>query len=113
MGFGLEPLDGDAFLVDALPAALGDTPSRPLLIDIASAIEEAGARRGQERWAEEAIARAAARHAVSLRRRLSPAEIESIVRRLVRCRMPYTSPFGKPTIVLFSYRELSRKFGLA
>ena len=112
MGFGIESLDGDAFLVDALPAVLGDTPSRPLLIDIAAAIEEAGPQRGREYWYEETIARASARHAVAAHGRLSLPEIESIVQRLVRCRMPYTTPFGKPTIVLLSYRELARKFGL-
>ena len=110
MGFGIEPIDGDSFLVDSLPSALGDTPARPLLIDIAAAIEEAGPRRGRERWIEEAMARAAARHAAGSG--LSASEIDSIVQRLARCRMPYTSPFGKPTIILLSYREIARKFGI-
>ena len=112
MGFGIEPLDGDAFLADALPAALGNAPCRPLLIDIATAIEEAGPQRGREHWIEEAVARAAARYAVSAGGRITLSDVESIVRRLVRCRMPYTSPFGKPTIILVSHRELARKFGL-
>ena len=113
MGFGIEPLDGDAFLVDALPTLLSGAPCRTLLADIASGMEEVGAKKGRERPVEEAIARAAAQAAVRTRARLDPAELRHLVQALARCRMPYTSPFGKPTVVLFSYRELSRKFGLS
>lgn len=113
MGFGIEPLDGDAFLVDTLPAPLVGISCRTLLADMVSAMEEAGARKGRERWLEETAARAAAQSAVRTRARLAPAELAPLVQSLVRCRMPYTSPFGKPTIVLLSYRELARKFGLA
>ena len=113
MGFGIEPLDGDAFLVDALPDMLAGTPSRTLLADIAAGIEEAGAKKGRERPVEEAVARAAAQAAVRTRARLEPAELRHLVQELASCRMPYTSPFGKPTVVLYSYRELSRKFGLS
>ena len=113
MGFGIEPLDGDAFLVDALPPLLSGVPCRTLLADIASGMEEVGAKKGRERPVEEAGARAAAKAAVPTRARLDPAELRHLVQALARCRMPYTSPFGKPTVVLFSYRELSRKFGLS
>ena len=113
MGFGIEPLDGDAFLIDALPTLLSGAPCRTLLADIASAMEEVGAKKGRERPVEEAVARAAAQSAVRTRARLDPAELRHLVQSLARCRMPYTSPFGKPTVVLFSYRELSRKFGLS
>ena len=113
MGFGIEPLDGDAFLVDALPDMLAGTPCRTLLADIAAGIEEAGAKKGRERPVEEAVARAAAQAAVRTRAKLDPVELRHLVQSLARCRMPYTSPFGKPTVVLFSYRELSRKFGLS
>ena len=39
------------------------------------------------------------------------AELRALVRDLARTEMPYTSPRGKPTVILFSTRELNRKFG--
>jgi len=113
MGFGIDALDADAFMVDALPAVLGEVSCRPLLIDIARALEEAGPRRGRERWREEAIARAAALGAISGRSRLSDAELEGLIRDLTACEMPYTCPRGRPTMIFTSYRELARRFGQA
>lgn len=111
MGFGIAALDADAFLVDALPDVLGEVPCRPLLIDIARALEEAGPRKGREHWREEAIARAAALSAVKNAARLDAASRARLLEDLARCRMPYTCPRGRPTMVFTSYRELSRRFG--
>ena len=38
-------------------------------------------------------------------------ELHALIRDLARTEMPYTSPRGKPTVILLSYRELNRKFG--
>ncbi len=112
MGFGIEALDADSFLVDALPDVLGETPVAGLLVDAAQAIAEAGPRRGREHWREEAIANAAAQAAVRARRSLDPVALLRLVEDLGRCRMPYTCPRGKPTMIFTSYRELARRFGL-
>ncbi len=111
MGFGIAALDADAFLVDALPDVLGEVSCRLLLIDVALALEEAGPRRGRQHWREEAIARAAALSAVQGAASLDAASRARLLEDLVRCRMPYTCPRGRPTMVFTSYRELSRRFG--
>lgn len=111
MGFGIETLDADAFLIDALPDALGETPCRPLLIDVAKALEEAGPKKGRDRWREEAIARAASLAAIRGGDRIGDAELTRLVGDLAACQMPYTCPRGRPTMVFTSYRELARRFG--
>ncbi|MEM7391882.1 MAG: DNA mismatch repair protein MutL, partial [Verrucomicrobiota bacterium] len=93
------------------PTCLGNTTAQTILAEVALSLEQAGSRGGQERWAEEKIARAACRTAVQSRDRLSLDEIEKLVIDLARADMPYTSPFGRPTLIFMSFQELNRKFG--
>lgn len=111
MGFGISEQDADAFLIDALPDILADSSCRTLLIDIASAIEQAGPRKGRERWREETIAGAAAFSASRALIQLDAAARTDLIAGLLTCRMPYTCPRGKPTMVFTSYQELARRFG--
>ena len=56
--------------------------------------------------------RAACRAAVDTRQsELAPQALAQLVGDLARCRMPYTCPRGRPTMILTPYRELARKFG--
>ena len=112
MGFGVDDFGDDHFKIDGLPAEISNAPRRELLLDIAHDLETAGARRGSEKWREEAVARAACRAAVAGRQsELAPQELAQLVSDLARCRMPYTCPRGRPTMILTPYRELARKFG--
>ena len=111
MGFGISEFGGEAFLVDALPACVGDASASDLLIAIAQSVERSGARGGTERWAEEDIAQAACKAAVKARDRLTLHEIEQLVVDLAGAEMPYTCPHGRPTVIFMSYNELHKKFG--
>jgi DNA mismatch repair protein MutL len=112
MGFGVDDFGHDHFVVDALPTEVQAAPCRELLLDIAHDLETAGARRGSDKWREEAVARAACRAAVDGRASaLDPREMTALVNALARCRMPYTCPRGRPTMLLTPLRELARKFG--
>jgi len=111
MGFAIEAFGQTAFIVNALPDILAGTSSEAVLIDTAAAFEEAGSKRGRERWREEIIAKAASRAAVRSRRTLAHAELSAIIVDLAGCTMPYTSPFGRPTMIYTSFRELDRRFG--
>lgn len=110
LGFGLAGFGGDTFVVDAVPAVLGSTSLRLLLAEAVSALQRAGLRGAKGRWREEAILRAACRAAVKARDRLSLEEIESLVADLSQTAMPYTCPHGRPTVILWSFRDLNRKF---
>lgn len=111
MGFSIEAFGQMAFIVNALPDILSGTSAEAILIDTATAFEEAGSKRGREHWREEIIAKAASRAAVRTRRTLENAELSAIIVQLAGCTMPYTSPFGRPTMIYTSFRELDRRFG--
>jgi DNA mismatch repair protein MutL len=110
MGFGVAEFGADTFLVDALPVWVADVAPGPLLSDLADGLMQGG--RGAARdWAQPVIATIAGQQAVGLQRELTEAELHALIRDLARTEMPYTSPRGKPTVILLSHRELNRKFG--
>ena len=111
MGFGIEPFGKDTFVIDSLPDIIADVSCDAVLLDTATALEEAGNKRGRERWREEIVAKAASRAAVRTCRALSPKELNAIILDLAICSMPYTSPTGRPTMIYTSFRELDRRFG--
>ena len=113
LGFGLAEFGGAAFIVDALPACLGNASARSVLAAVAETLQRGGARGGAERWAEEAVAQAACKAAVKARDTLRLDEIEKLVVTLAGTEMPYTCPHGRPTIIFMSFDELNRKFGRA
>ncbi|MCX6997269.1 MAG: DNA mismatch repair endonuclease MutL [Kiritimatiellaeota bacterium] len=113
MGFGLAEFGGAAFIVDALPACLGNASARSVLAAVAETLQRGGARGGAEHWAEEAVAQAACKAAVKARDTLRLDEIEKLVVALAGTEMPYTCPHGRPTIIFMSFDELNRKFGRA
>ena len=110
MGIGLSEFGADTFVVDALPACFAGAAGQAMLVEMAHHLEEAGARRAQGRWREEAIAQAACKAAVRARDRLSLEEIEQLIVDLAGTDMPYTCPHGRPTLIFTSFKELNRKF---
>ncbi|HPC18649.1 MAG: DNA mismatch repair endonuclease MutL [Kiritimatiellae bacterium] len=110
MGFGVAEFGRDAFLVDALPVWIADVAAGSLLSDLADGLMQGGKMAARE-WAQSLIAAIAGRQAMGLQRELTETELHALVRDLARAEMPYTSPRGKPTVILLSFRELNRKFG--
>jgi len=111
MGFGISDFGGDSFIIDAMPACLGNAAPAAVFVDIARSLDKGGARGGTERWAEERVAMAACKAAVKANDKLSVQEIEQLVLDLASAEMPYTCPHGRPTIIFTSFAELERKFG--
>ncbi|NLL84225.1 MAG: DNA mismatch repair endonuclease MutL [Lentisphaerae bacterium] len=111
LGFGVSEFGDNVFLVDALPPEVVDSPCRALLLDICDDLDTLGSKRGAEGWREDAVARAACASAAKHKTPQATAAIESLVCELAACRMPYTCPRGRPTMILTTYRELGRKFG--
>lgn len=111
MGLGVEDFGSDHFIVEALPDALAGASCRELLGNIAHDLENAGTRRGAEKWREELVAKAACRAVAGADETLGTVTAERLVNALAATRMPYTCPRGRPTMIFTSYRELERKFG--
>jgi len=110
LGFKLVDFGDDHFMVEALPGVLGELPCCDLLLNIVHDLENAGKRRGSEKWLEELIARSVSRTGSARHLKYSGEEAEKLVRNLAATKMPYTCPRGKPTMIFTSYRELERKF---
>lgn len=110
MGFGVAEFGSDTFLVDALPTWVAGVAPGPLLSDIADGLMQGGKGAAKD-WAQPLVASIAGRQAVGLQRELNDAELNALIRDLARTEMPYTSPRGKPTVILLGLRELNRKFG--
>jgi DNA mismatch repair protein MutL len=110
MGFGVSEFGADTFMVDALPIWLAELDPGPLLSDVADHLAQGGKGNAKD-WARPIVAAAAGRQSVALQRELNSAELHALIQDLARTEMPYTSPRGKPTVILLSFRELNRKFG--
>ena len=111
LGFGLEEFGSNTLKLEALPADLpGGDPAAwlsELLRELAQS-GESGLRLRHDFDSLAAVVSARATHRSAPR---SPAEIESLLSRLLACEMPYCDPVGRPTLVQFSHQELARKFG--
>ena len=113
MGFEAEDFGGDTFLVRSLPEPLSGANPKELLEDTARAIEEAGPKKGKQRWKEELVAAAASRSCVRTRKPLSERELSAILMELAACSLPYATPGGRPTMIFTSRNDLDRRFGRA
>ena len=111
MGVGLSEFGEQTFLLDALPPFVKDIDARQFVIQLIDELKGTGEAGRPTRLTEKQIARAVCHRAVNSGSNLSRAEIESLVQDLRRCRMPYTCPAGRPTLIEMSTRELERRFG--
>lgn len=112
LGFALEPFGGDTWMVEALPAWLGDVEPADTLKTLAEELERGGGTAGTPEKRREQLARSCCRLAARSRAVPSEKELEHLVQQLGRCRMPYTTPHGRPTLIHMGFAELKRKFGL-
>ncbi len=112
MGIGLAEFGPRAFLVDALPPWLpARVDIRQLFRDVLDEVRAGGASVSKTRLGEDAVATTVCRHAVKAHDPLSLLELESLLRELRACDLPYTCPHGRPTMIQLSYAELEKKFG--
>ncbi|MCX6900861.1 MAG: DNA mismatch repair endonuclease MutL [Verrucomicrobia bacterium] len=112
MGIGLSEFGPKAFLVDALPPWLpARVDLRQVFQDVLDEVRAGGASLSKLRLGEDAVATTVCRHAVKAHDPLSIPELDSLLRELHACDLPYTCPHGRPTMIQLSYAELEKKFG--
>lgn len=109
-GFELEEFGSDTWKIDAVPALISGRNAAEVIASVVYDIGEAGMKRG-ERWREELIARSVARSFAGSSRKFTVESATKLVEELVRAKMPYICPRGKPVMIFTSNRELARKFG--
>ncbi len=109
LGFDVSLLSGNTALLNGVPADIGAGDEHKLLENILQNYQELGSRlKVSER---ERLAMAFAwRTAIPKGKKLTPAEMESLVDQLFACDQPFMDPALKPTVVFMTLEELTRPF---
>ncbi len=113
LGVGLSEFGERTFLLEALPPFAKVPDARRFVIELVDALKSAGEGVNALRLGEDVVTKTVCRHAVKANDPLAGPELESLVADLRRCRMPYTCPHGRPTLIEMSLKELEKKFGRA
>ncbi|PAW88198.1 MAG: DNA mismatch repair protein MutL [Pedosphaera sp. Tous-C6FEB] len=111
LGVGLSEFGERTFLLEGLPPFAKVPDSRRFVVELVDALKAAGDGVNALRLGEDVIAKTVCRHAVKANDPLAGPELENLVADLRRCRMPYTCPHGRPTLIEMSLKELEKKFG--
>jgi DNA mismatch repair protein MutL len=111
LGVGLSQFGERTFLLEALPPFAKVPEARRFVLELVDALKSAGEGVNALRLGEDVIAKTVCRHAVKANDPLAGPELENLVVDLRRCRMPYTCPHGRPTLIEMSLKELEKKFG--
>jgi DNA mismatch repair protein MutL len=111
LGLEIEGFGGGAVLVRALPAALGAPEPAPLLRDLADQLAEADEATALEARLDAAIARMACHGSIRAGRRLMPAEMDALLRRMEATPRAATCSHGRPTFLKLTQEDIERLFG--
>jgi DNA mismatch repair protein MutL len=117
LGFDIEDFGPDAFMVRAVPTALGLADLAGYLVELAEELAEGDlrdAQRSEEARRERLLATVACKAAVKAGERLSPGAAEELLRRAFSRTAggtPHTCPHGRPTCFLLDRAELARRVG--
>ena len=110
LGIGLHEFGEQTFLIDALPPFIKGVSAKQFILDLLDSLRSVGREISQANLAMETIASHACRLAVKANDIIVSEEIEYLMDKLRHCKMPYTCPHGRPTIIEISARELEKKF---
>jgi DNA mismatch repair protein MutL len=111
LGLEIEGFGGSAVLVRALPAALGAPEPAPLLRDLADQLAESDEATALEARLDAAIARMACHGSIRAGRRLTPAEMDALLRRMEATPRAATCSHGRPTFLKLTQADIERLFG--
>ena len=111
LGVGLSEFGERTFLLDALPPFVKAADARKFVLELVDKLQAAGEDVNPLRLGEDVIAKTVCRHAVKANDLLREEELQGLVDDLRNCKMPYTCPHGRPTLIEMTYQELEKKFG--
>ena len=111
LGVGISEFGDRTFLLDALPPFVKDTDARKFVLELIDKLQAAGEEINVLRLGEDVIAKTVCRHAVKANDLLRGEELQGLIDNLRSCKMPYTCPHGRPTIIEMTYTKLEKKFG--
>ena len=111
LGVILREFGERTFLLDALPPFVRASNPKRFATSLLDELKAAGTGVNLLRLGEDVVAKTVCRHAVKANDPLSEPELQQLVLDLKACRMPYTCPHGRPTLIEMGWRELEKRFG--
>ena len=108
-GFGISHLGKSTFCFDATPAWLGNVEVKEILQDFLHGV---GERKEPLNNRREKIAKilACKSFTVKANEKVSPEEMEHLIRSLEKTKQPFTCPHGRPTLIKFTLHDLEKHF---
>ncbi len=110
IGFEIEAFGGDSYAVRAVPDNLFGIAKKELFIEMLDGLVDGINPSIAPDLIAEKIASMSCKAAVKGNSRLSAAEVEVLIRELLKLDNPYHCPHGRPTIIAMTKRELEKKF---
>jgi len=111
LGLDVEPFGPGAVVVRAVPAALGDADVQGLLRDLADELAEWGTALTLADRLSEICATLACHSSVRAGRRLSPAEMNALLRQMEATPLSGQCNHGRPTHVSLALADIEKLFG--
>ncbi|MFA6717375.1 MAG: hypothetical protein WCS27_18485, partial [Victivallaceae bacterium] len=109
LGFDIEAMSSNTVMLNAVPASMKQENAGGVLRDLLSDLLDEG--KTVNKLDAEALAMASCKAAVKAHDRLSFYEAQSLFRQLSQCKLPFSCPHGRPTVINISIKELQRRFG--
>ena len=110
LGILVEDFGSGTFVIKAMPALLAGTDYKQLLLDILDEVNVHGKSGKMAELRDGLLSVMACQPAIKIHRKLDIREMETLLDDLFKCRMPYTCPHGRPTVVRFSTDEIRKMF---
>ena len=111
LGLVLEPFGPGAMLVRETPAVLGEVDAARLVADIADLLAEEGDARALSRRLDHVLATCACHRSVRAGRRLTPQEMNALLREMEATPGSGQCNHGRPTYVELRLADIERLFG--
>ena len=111
LGLMVEPFGPGAVLVRETPAALGEADAAGLVRDVADDLAEHGAAMALRERLDLVVATMACHGSVRAGRRLSPAEMNALLRQMERTPRAGQCNHGRPTYVELKLADIEKLFG--
>ena len=110
IGFEIENFGGDSFAVRAVPDNLFSIAKKELLMEMLDSLSDDITSAEAPDIIGEKIASMSCKAAVKGNAKLSAAEVNTLIGKLLELENPYHCPHGRPTIIAMTKKELEKKF---
>ncbi|MEG0333332.1 MAG: DNA mismatch repair endonuclease MutL [Akkermansia sp.] len=111
-GISISPFGQKTMRVESLPTLIKSSDAKRFILDIIDRMTSPDQRKKAGKIAYETFATGIAQKA-SFSGIASPEESQELLNQLLSCEVPYCTPTGTPTLIMYSIPEINRKFGLS